>query len=297
MKKGFRWLFMGLMIIGLAGCKGGSSEAVSEGPKKLDWQFDVGDDVVTGETEGAGEWSPTYKVNLKIVGGGDTVLFNGTVTLKSPAMMGSEFLKAAVTEKGLAQEGIDTGFVTTLGDYTNNAEDNIYWTFTVNGASSDWGVNQYQMRNNDYMLWTYAVVDWNAPPVVPERETGDWCFEVGADRVTAESEGASDWSPTYKVNLKVVGGGNDVLFNGIVTLKSPTMMGSEFLKAAVTEKGLAQEGIDTGFVTTLGDYTNNAEDNIYWGFTVNGVSSDWGVNQYQMRDGDYMLWTYAEMVW
>ncbi|OQA77766.1 MAG: hypothetical protein BWY30_00994 [Tenericutes bacterium ADurb.Bin239] len=293
MKKGFKWLFMSLALVALAGCKTPTSE---EGPKKLDWQFDVGDDVVTGESAGASDWSPTYKVNLKIVGGEETVLFNGTVTLKSPTMMGSEFLKAAVTEKGLAQEGIDMGFVTTLGDYTNNAEDNIYWSFTVNGASSDWGVNQYQVRNNDYMLWTYAVVDWNAPKPVPERETGDWCFEVGEDEVTGESAGASDWSPTYKVNLKVVGGGDDVLFNGTVTLKSPTMMGSEFLKAAVTEKGLAQEGIDIGFVTTLGDYTNNAEDNIYWGFTVNGVSSDWGVNQYQMRDGDYMLWTYAELV-
>ena len=40
----------------------------------------------------------------------------------------------------------------------------------------------------------------------PERETGDWCFEVGEDRVTSESEGATEWSPTFDVNLKIVGG-------------------------------------------------------------------------------------------
>ncbi|MGI6644173.1 MAG: DUF4430 domain-containing protein [Bacilli bacterium] len=291
MKKGFRWIFFGLMVVGLAGCK-----TTKPDDKGLDWQFEVGEDVVTGESEGATEWSPTYSVNLKIVGGDEDELFNGVVTLKSPTMFGSEFLKAAVTEKGLAQEGIDIGFVTTIGDYTNNAEDNIYWGFTVNGEVSNWGVNQYQMRNNDYMLWTYAVMNFDEVPEKPERETGDWCFEVGEDRVTAESEGATEWSPTFDVNLKIVGGGDDVLFNGIVSLKSPTMMGSEFLKAAVTEKGIAQEGIDIGFVTTLGDYTNNAEDNIYWGYTINGIMPDFGCNTFQMRDGDYMLWTYAEIV-
>ena len=147
------------MVVGLAGCK-----TTKPDDKGLDWQFEVGEDVVTGESEGATEWSPTYSVNLKIVGGYEDELFNGVVTLKSPTMFGSEFLKAAVTEKGLAQEGIDIGFVTTIGDYTNNAEDNIYWGFTVNGEVSNWGVNQYQMRNNDYMLWTYAVMNFDEVP-------------------------------------------------------------------------------------------------------------------------------------
>lgn len=290
MKKRFSWLLIGLAVAALGGCKPAPAN------DKLAWQFEVGEDRVETEAPDAGQYSPTYTVNLKIVGGEETVLFNGTVKLKSNMMWGSEFLKAAVTEKALAQEGIDLGFVTTIGDYVNNAEENIYWMYTINGQTPDWGVNGYQMRDNDYMLWTYGVVDFSKPPVVAERETGDWAFEVGADAVTGEAEGATQYSPTYTVNLKIVGGDNTVLYNGKVTWKSSTMWGSEFLKAAVTDKALAQEGIDMGFVTTIGDYVNNAEENIYWLYKINGRTPDWGINGYQMRDGDYMLWTYEAVV-
>ncbi|HZJ89945.1 MAG TPA: DUF4430 domain-containing protein [Bacilli bacterium] len=291
MKRKFSWLFVGLALASLSGCK------PTPEPSELPWKFEVGSDQVTEEAPDAGQFTPTFTINLKIVGGAETILYNGTVTLKSDTMWGSEFLKAAVTDKALAQEGIDIGFVTTLGDYVNNAEENIYWLYTVNGRQPDWGVNGYQMRDGDYMLWTYEAVDWEALVVDPERESGDWAFEVGADRVSEEAPDAGQYSPTYSINLKIVGGGDDVMFNGKVTLKSDTMWGSEFLKAAVTDKALAQDGIDVGFVTTLGDYVNNAEENIYWLYTVDGREPSWGVNGYQMRDGDYMLWTYAPVVW
>lgn len=295
MKRRISLLFVGLAAMSIAGCK--PSTTSEETSEKIAWQFDVGDDHVDEEAPGAGQYSPTYTVNLKIIGGNETVLYNGTVSLKSDTMWGSEFLKAAVTDKALAQEGIDLGFVTTIGDYVNNAEENIYWMYTVNGRSPDWAVNGYQMRDGDYMLWTYDVVDWNVTPEEPEQILGEWAFTVGEDRVNEEAPGAGQYSPTYTVNLKVVGGDDTVLFNGEVTLKSDTMFGSEFLKAAVTDKALAQEGIDLGFVTTIGDYVNNAEESLYWMYKVNGQSPDWAVNAMQMRDGDYMLWSYEVLVW
>lgn len=117
-------------------------------------------------------------------------------------------------------------------------------------------------------------------------------WKPGTDAVTSTSETASTYTPTFKIFLKVVGGDKKVLYDGQVTLTSDTMWASEFIKAAITDKGIAQDGIDVGFITKLGDYENNATDNIYWTFTVNGVTPSWGCNQLQLRDGDYMLWTY-----
>jgi hypothetical protein len=145
------------------------------------------------------------------------------------------------------------------------------------------------MRDDDYMLWEYKV--WEETPV-PEPLTGDWVFDVGSDVVEEEVAGAGGYDPVYTVNLKIVGADDKVLFDGKVGLKSPTMWANEFLKAAVTDKGLAQSGIEVGFVDTIGDYVNNSTDGIYWLYTVNGVSPMVGANQYQMRDGDYMLWEY-----
>lgn len=295
MRKSFIWtlLGVGMSALVLAGC---GNSSTSEDPG-FDWKFAVGTDTVESEALDATQWSPTFTINLKVVGGAQTVLYNGTVQLKSNTMWASEFLKAAVTDKALAQDGIDVGFVTTIGDYVNNAEDGIYWMYTVNGISPSWGCNQFQMRDGDYMLWTYEVVDWSATPEEPARETGDWAFAVGSDEVESEALDATQWSPTFTINLKIVGGSNTVLFNGTVTLKSNTMWASEFLKAAVTDKALAQEGIDVGFVTTIGDYVNNAEDSIYWMYTISGITPSWGCNQFQMRHGDYMLWTYDVVVW
>lgn len=128
-----------------------------------------------------------------------------------------------------------------------------------------------------------------------EAADSSWKFEVGSDLVEEEAVGASEYDPTFTVNLKIVGADEDVLFNGKVTLKSPTMMANEFLKAAVTDKGLAQSGIEVGFVETIGDYVNNSTDSIYWLYTVNGETPSFGSNLYQLRDGDYMLWTYMQI--
>ena len=120
-------------------------------------------------------------------------------------------------------------------------------------------------------------------------------FEVGADRVTAKTEGSTEYAPTFKVNVKIVGGEKENYFNGIVTLTSDKMWASEFTAEAIADKGLSQEGIAQGFVTTIGDYTGGQVGELYyyWSYTVNGVVANWGCNAYQMRDGDYLLWEFV----
>jgi hypothetical protein len=123
-------------------------------------------------------------------------------------------------------------------------------------------------------------------------------FSVGKDSVVATTAGASQYAPTFTVNVKIVGGKNEDLFNGTVKLTSDTMWASEFTTEAVADKGLAQAGIATGFVTTIGDYTGGAvgSDYYYWSYTVNNVYANWGCNAYQMRDGDYLLWAFVKYV-
>src|SRR5574344_1896694 len=122
-------------------------------------------------------------------------------------------------------------------------------------------------------------------------------FEVGKDAVTATTEGASKYAPTFTVNVKIVGGKEEEYFNGKVTLTSDTMNASEFTYKAINDKGLAQEGIATGFVTVIGDYTGGAvgDDYYFWNYTVNDVVANWGCNAYMMRDGDYLLWSFIKM--
>lgn len=154
MKKVFLTVVLTILMVALIGCQ--------PTEKKPEWQFEVGTDTASYEAPGVTEWSPVFVVNLKVVGGNNTILFNGKVTVKSDSQLVSEALKAAMTEKGLAQEGIDIGFVTTLGDYTNNAETNTYWMYTVNDIDSpSWGCNQFQMRDGDYILWEYKVFTWS----------------------------------------------------------------------------------------------------------------------------------------
>lgn len=164
-----------VMMLTLAGCSstdaaknGSSTAAAKEGEEttqgteaagEASWQFEVGSDLVEEEAAGASEYDPTFTVNLKIVGADEDVLFNGKVTIKSPTMMANEFLKAAVTDKGLAQSGIEVGFVDTIGDYVNNSADSIYWLYTVNGETPSFGSNLYQLRDGDYMLWTYTQIE------------------------------------------------------------------------------------------------------------------------------------------
>ncbi len=127
------------------------------------------------------------------------------------------------------------------------------------------------------------------------KEGAKKTWKPGSDSVTVKTETASTYTPTFTVFLKVVGGDKTVLYDGSVTLTSDTMMANEFLKAAITDKGLAQDGIDQGFINKLGDYENNSTDQMYWMYTVNGEAPAWGCNQLQLRDGDYLLFTYDKV--
>ncbi len=127
------------------------------------------------------------------------------------------------------------------------------------------------------------------------KEEAKKTWKPGKDSVTVKSESASTYTPTFTIFLKVVGGDETVLYDGSVTLTSDTMMANEFLKAAITDKGLAQDGIDQGFINRLGDYENNSTDSMYWMYTINGETPAWGSNQLQLRDGDYMLFTYDKV--
>ncbi len=243
--------------------------------------------------EGAGEWDPTYTVEVSIVAPEGDVLFSGDVSLKSPTMMASEFLAAVTTQKRIAQEGIEAGYVTAIGDYTNNTTTETYWLYSVNGLSPAVGCNQYQLRDGDVMVWEYQKYQQGAAAeVVPTPDAKS--FEVGSDTVEAAAEGAGEWDPTYTVHLKIAAPDGTELFNGNVTLKSPTMWASEFLQAALDKKSIRQVGLEQGYVTAMGDYENNTTLNIYWLYDVNGLSPSVGCNQLQLRDGDYMLWSYKK---
>lgn len=122
----------------------------------------------------------------------------------------------------------------------------------------------------------------------------NWKWTPGADEVTSKSSAADDWSPTYTVFVKIVGGDNTVMFDGKVVLTSPQMMASEFLSAAITDKGYAQVGLDVGFISKVGDYENDSTTGTYWMFYVNGDAPSWGANEFRMRDGDYLLLTYEK---
>jgi hypothetical protein len=129
----------------------------SESPKP-DWMFTVGQDKVTVTAPGANQYAQTFNVNLKIVGGGGTELFNGVVTVTTNTQKLSEVVQAAVSDKGLAQNGIDVGFFTKIGDYENNSETSTYWMYTVNGETPQFGCNELQIRNNDYIRLYYEAI-------------------------------------------------------------------------------------------------------------------------------------------
>jgi len=242
-------------------------------------------------TEGAGEWDPTYAVEVRILAPEDEVLFSGSVSLKSPTMMADEFLAAVTTQKGIAQEGIEMGYVTTLGDYTNNTTTETYWLYTVNGLSPAVGCNQYQLRDGDVMVWEYQKWQQSAvPEITPAKDAN--LFQVGSDLAQAAAEGAGEWDPTYVVHVKIVAPDNVELFNGDVSLKSPSMWASEFLQTALAEKKIGQVGLEQGYVTAIGDYENNTTLNMYWVYYINGLMPAVGCNQYQLRNGDYMVWSY-----
>jgi hypothetical protein len=87
-------------------------------------------------------------------------------------------------------------------------------------------------------------------PTPSESPKPDWMYTVGQDKVTVTAPGANQYAQTFNVNLKIVGGGGIELFNGVVTVTTNTQKLSEVIQAAVSDKGLAQNGIDVGFIAS-----------------------------------------------
>ena len=141
------------------------------------------------------------------------------------------------------------------------------------------------------MVFTFAACGGKEQPESTQAEAP---FQVGSDTVEATAENSSAYDPTFTINLRIVGGGEEELFNGTVKLQSPTMWCSEFLLAAVNAKGLAQSGIETGYVETIGDYASNAAEQIFWFYYLNGESALFGCDKCQLRDGDYVEFVYEK---
>ena len=119
-------------------------------------------------------------------------------------------------------------------------------------------------------------------------------FEVGEDEAEYVVDGASGWN-VANINLKITAG-EDVLFNGVVTLTSDTLTVAEATMAAVYEVGCGQEGLEAGFVTSIGDYVAGTDANgnyVYWANTINGKYVPFSCDQFRLLDGDYVQWDFV----
>lgn len=266
----------------------------AEGP------FTPGEDTAEYAMEGASGWT-TETVFVKIAAGED-VLFNGTVTLTSDTVFAGEFIWAAVCEMGLSSEGIQEGFITAIGDYASGADADgnyIYWGYEVNGKYAPVAVNQLHVLDGDYIdvkLMSYNADAGFAAEVKPCGY--DAPFAPGEDTAEYAVDGASGW--TVETVYVKISAGDDVLFNGSVTLTSDTILASEATWAAIVEQGISSEGVLEGFITSIGDYVSgsDAEGNyIYWGYSVNGKNVPLGCNEMTVLDGDYIEWTFQTMAW
>lgn len=282
-----------MLILVFAGCA--SKPQAASAPAV---PFEVGSDTAEYVVDGSSGWT-SYGVNLKIVSGED-VLFNGVVTLTSDDMFVSEATFAAITEKGISSDGVQAGFITSIGDYVagNDADGNyMFWGYTVNGKTVNFACNQMRALEGDYILWDYQKYDENAvATALPSGLTAP--FETGSDTAEYTVDGASGWT-SYDVYVKIVAG-EDVLFNGTVKMTSDNMFASEATYAAIVEKGISSDGVQAGFINSIGDYVsgNDADGNyMYWGYTVNGKMVNFACNQMNLLEGDYLLWefqTYSE---
>ena len=288
MKKILAFVLSAVMILSLAAC----------GSTKSEVPFEVGKQSTEYTVDGASGWTK-QTVNIKIAAGED-VLYNGTVTLTSDDQFVSEATYAAITEAGISQDGVLAGFVNSIGDYASgtDADGNyIYWGYTVNGKYVPLACNQMRILDGDYIAWNFEVFDDSAAPKeIPSGIAAP--FEVGDQTTEYTVEGASGWT-TETVNVKIVAG-EDVLYNGTVTLTSDNVLVSEATYAAITEAGISQDGVLAGFVNSIGDYVGgtDADGNyVYWGYTVNGKYVPFACNQMPVLEGDYILWefqTYTE---
>ena len=288
MKKILAFVLSAVMILSLAAC----------GSTKSEVPFEVGKQSTEYTVDGASGWTK-QTVNIKIAAGED-VLYNGTVTLTSDDQFVSEATYAAITEAGISQDGVLAGFVNSIGDYASgtDADGNyIYWGYTVNGKYVPLACNQMRILDGDYIAWNFEVFDDSAAPKeIPSGIAAP--FEVGDQTTEYTVEGASGWT-TETVNVKIVAG-EDVLYNGTVTLTSDNVLVSEATYAAITDAGISQDGVLAGFVNSIGDYVGgtDADGNyVYWGYTVNGKYVPFACNQMPVLEGDYILWefqTYTE---
>ena len=288
MKKILAFVLAAVMILSLAAC----------GSTKSEVPFEVGKQSTVYTVDGASGWTK-QTVNIRIAAGED-VLYNGTVTLTSDDQFVSEATYAAITEAGISQDGVLAGFVNSIGDYASgtDADGNyIYWGYTVNGKYVPLACNQMRILDGDYIAWTFEVFDDSAAPKeIPSGIVAP--FEVGDQTTEYTVEGASGWT-TETVNVKIVAG-EDVLYNGTVTLTSDNVLVSEATYAAITDAGISQDGVLAGFVNSIGDYVGgtDADGNyVYWGYTVNGKYVPFACNQMPVLEGDYILWefqTYTE---
>jgi hypothetical protein len=290
MKKAFSML---LAVVMLACCFSGCAKQAETPAEVPAVPFEVGTDKTEYVVDGSAGWT-SYPVYVKIVAG-DEVLFNGTVTLTSDNMFVSEITFAAITEKGLSSDGVQVGFINSIGDYVagNDAEGNyMYWGYTVNGKYVNFACNQMRALEGDYILWEFQKYDETATPASnPSGITAP--FEVGTDTAEYVVDGSAGWT-SYPVNVKIVAG-EDVLFNGTVTLTSDNMFASEATFAAITEKGLSSDGVQVGFINSIGDYVAGNDANgtyMYWGYTVNGKAVNFACNQMSLLEGDYLLWEF-----
>ena len=290
MKKAFSML---LAVVMLACCFSGCAKQAETPAEVAAVPFEVGEDKTEYVVDGSAGWT-SYPVYVKIVAG-DEVLFNGTVTRTSDNMFVSEITFAAITEKGLSSDGVQVGFINSIGDYVagNDAEGNyMYWGYTVNGKYASFACNQMRALEGDYILWEFQKYDETATPAaIPSGITAP--FEVGTDTAEYVVDGSAGWT-SYPVNVKIVAG-EEVLFNGTVTLTSDNMFASEATFAAITEKGLSSDGVQVGFINSIGDYVAGNDANgtyMYWGYTVNGKAVNFACNQMSLLEGDYLLWEF-----
>ena len=207
---------------------------------------------------------------------------------------------AAIAEAGISQDGVLAGFVNSIGDYVSgtDADGNyVFWGYTVNGKYVPLACNQMRVLDGEYIAWDFQVYDETAAPEeIPSGITAP--YKVGEQTTAYTVEGASGWT-TENVYVKIVAG-EDVLYNGTVTLTSDNILVSEATYAAITEAGISQDGVLAGFVNSIGDYVGGTDadgNTVYWGYTVNGKYVPFGCNQMPVLEGDYILWefqTYTE---
>ncbi len=263
--------------------------------------FEVGEDETEYTVDGASGWN-VVTAYVKI-SAGDDVLFNGPVTVTSDSLTVAEFTQAAVYEAGCGADGIEVGFVNYIGDYVGgtDADGNyVYWNYTVNGKYVPHTCTDMKVLQGDYIWWDFVVYNADAglDAAATTLPTGfDAPYEVGEEETEYAVEGASGWN-VANVNVKIEAG-EDVLFNGVVTLTSDTLAVNEATLAAVYEAGCGADGIEAGFVNSIGDYVagTDADGNyVYWAFTVNGKYVPFACNEVRLLDGDYVLWQFVTYV-